>query len=161
MRGAVATSRREVRRRIPARIHATPLSRRRLVALSAMARICTDVVARPLIIVWAVLAALLDVAVALPGNPYFTSISGAVVTVLFQSLLAWALWRRRHSELAWSLAFLLSASVAILSAFVGIDPEPGWLMAIMVSIAQVLVLCTPPLYAYVWGSDPHRPVASS
>jgi hypothetical protein len=45
-------------------------------------------VARPLIIVWAVLAALLDVAVALPGNPYFTSISGAVVTVLFQSLLA-------------------------------------------------------------------------
>ena len=117
--------------------------------------------ARPLIIVWAVLAVLLDVAVALPGNPYFSSTSGAVVAVLFQALLAWALWRRRHSELAWTLAFLSSASLVILSALAGIDPEPGWLMAIMVSIAQVLVLCTPPLYAYVWRSDPHRPVASS
>jgi hypothetical protein len=116
--------------------------------------------ARSLIITWAALAGLLDAAVALPGNPYFSSTSGAVGAVLFQAVLAWGLWRRR-SELAWTLAFLSSSSVVILSVLVGIDLEAGWVMAIAVSIAQLLVLCTPPLYGYVWRSEPQQPVAAS
>jgi hypothetical protein len=115
--------------------------------------------ARRLIIVWAVLTVLADVAVALPGNPYYSSTGGTLAGLLIQAVLFWAIWHRR-SDLAWTLAVLGSALVITSSALVGMDLESGWVMLIAISIAQLLVLCTPPVLAYVWRSDPPRPVAS-
>jgi hypothetical protein len=101
-----------------------------------------------LILTYAAFLILLDLSVALPGNPAWTWRSGALA-VLVQALIVWRLWHR--SPIAWFFGLLfpvLSVVSIILAAF---DAEFSLLIFEFFSIAQAAILCAPPVLSFVWS----------
>ncbi|MGB2876361.1 MAG: hypothetical protein WBB76_12940 [Gaiellaceae bacterium] len=114
--------------------------------------------ARRLVVLYATLSALLDLAVLLPGNPHYSSLWGLVGAVLFQALVVWRLWRA--SPLAWMIG-LLSAVLTLGSLYLMAGPpEVGTILLTSFSLAQVGVLAAPPIAKSVWLRD-HRPLSSN
>jgi hypothetical protein len=107
--------------------------------------------ARPLIVVYAALTLLLNLVVALPGNPDYTSGWGFVVAAVIQSLLIWRLWRA--SEIAWLLG-LLSALVGVVSAFlIGGPYDLTEILFVVVSAAQGATLASPAIASFAWPRE--------
>jgi hypothetical protein len=114
--------------------------------------------ARRLILAYAALAALLDLSVLLPGNPYYSSAWGAVGTMVIQALVVWRLWH--GSPLAWFFG-VAAAVLSVLAVFLMVPGvEVGVILLCVFSISQAAVLCMRPLTAFVW-SDPKKPVPSN
>jgi hypothetical protein len=95
--------------------------------------------ARRLIAALAVLTALFDLAVLLPGNPY-SSQDGFVATVVIQALVLWRLWH--GSVVAWVVA--TAFAMLTFGSWVLMQPPPdvGVLLIVVVSAVQAAILCT-------------------
>lgn len=102
-----------------------------------------------LVIAYAVLTALLDLVVLLPGNPSPSSIWGLVGLVLIQSLLVWRL--TYGSALAWLFGLLSAlgavASVPLAGPPIGVTET----VFVVVCLAQAGVLLTPAVLGRVWS----------
>jgi hypothetical protein len=97
----------------------------------------TDSSARRFVVAYAILLALLDLDVLLPGNPY-SSVGEFVVAVGVQALIVWRLWH--GSSLAWLVAMLFAAG-AVLSLVLMQPPlDAGVILMFVLSVAQVLIL---------------------
>ena len=107
--------------------------------------------ARLLILTCGVAMALFDLVALLPGNPVVESVGSFVVVVAVQALIVWRLLR--HSGFAWSVVVVLSGSYTILSVLVGGPWETTLVLSGLLTLAQVALVCTPPVYAYVFGQD--------
>ena len=93
--------------------------------------------ARRFVVAYAILLALLDLDVLLPGNPY-SSVGEFVVAVGVQALIVWRLWH--GSSLAWLVAMLFAAG-AVLSLVLMQPPlDAGVMLMFVLSVAQVLIL---------------------
>jgi hypothetical protein len=108
--------------------------------------------ARPLILVYTVLAALFFLVALLPGNPDVAELGPLGLGVAFQAVVVWGLWGR--SGIAWTLAVVSSATFAALPVLVG---GPPWSTTLVVtaflSAVQAGILLTPPVVAYAFGRD--------
>ena len=80
----------------------------------------TDSSARQFVVAYAILMALIDLPVLLPGNPY-TSVRGFVVSVGVQALVAWRLWH--GSSLAWLIAMLFAVGTVVSLVLMQLPPE--------------------------------------
>lgn len=99
------------------------------------------ITARRLILVYAALVVLLNLAVLLPGNPDYSSGWGLVGSVTVQGLVVWGLWRQ--SSLAWGFA-LVMALLTPLSIYLMAAPwEIGVILVTIVSLLQAVVLAVP------------------
>ncbi|SRR6266581_5198885 len=103
---------------------------------------------RRALFVYATLVLLLNVAVALPGNPYYSSAWGFVGSILLQSLLVWGVWR--GSSLAWCLAFATALLTVVALALIGGPYDLGTILVVVISIAQTTVLAAPPITGFIW-----------
>jgi hypothetical protein len=112
--------------------------------------------ARRLIVAYAVLLALLDLSVLLPGNPHSTA-WGFVGAVVVQALIVWRLWRR--SPLAWFFGLALAVLTVVALFLMAADAETGVILLYVFSLTQAGILCTRPITAFVW-SRPGTPLAS-
>jgi hypothetical protein len=103
-----------------------------------------------LVVGYAVLLVLLDVAVYLPGN-LTSTFWGTVGRLAVEALIVWGLWR--GSRFAWGIGFLMAASTVLAMFLMGgpMSTAETWLVA--TSLAQVAVLCTPPLFGFVWSRE--------
>jgi hypothetical protein len=111
------------------------------------------------LVAYAVLLALLDLVVLLPGNPYFASTWGAIGAVAFQ---AWLVWRLDHgSGLAWGLGLLTSLGslpfVVLQGSPIGVTET----LFVIVCLAQAWVLLSPPVRALVWPRRDTPPAATT
>ena len=97
----------------------------------------TDSSARQFVVGYAILLALLDLSVLLPGNPY-TSFRGFVVSVGIQALVVWWLWHR--SSLAWLVAMLFAAGTVVSLVLMQPPLEAGVILMFVLSVTQVLIL---------------------
>jgi hypothetical protein len=111
--------------------------------------------ARRLILFYAALLALLDLSVLLPGNPHST-FWGFIGGVVVQMLLVWRLW---HGSLAWFLAFALAVLTVVSIVLTAAEAETGVILLLVFSLGQAVILCTPPITAFVWGR-PKTPLVS-
>jgi hypothetical protein len=114
--------------------------------------------ARQLIFAYLGVLVLLNLSVLLPGNPdYESGWKGAVASLAVQALIVWRLWHR--SSLAWfagvALPLLTIVSLVLMAATTGV----GVVLLILFSVAQVAILCTSPLRAFI-RSEPPSPIAS-
>ena len=111
---------------------------------------------RRVVFVYAVLWALLDLVVLLPGNPTFSSGWGLVGSVVIQSLVVWRL--SHGSLLAWAFGLFMAlggvASVLLVGLPIGVTEA----LFAVVCLAQAGVLLTPPVL--VW-SQRQTPPASA
>jgi hypothetical protein len=112
----------------------------------------TSSTVRRLLVVYAVLTALLDLVVLLPGNPTFSSGWGLVGAVLVQIVLVWQL--ARGSVTAWALGLLFAvgggASVAVIGPPIGATE----ILFVIACLAQAAVLLTRPLRELVFSPRP-------
>jgi hypothetical protein len=97
----------------------------------------TDSSARRLVVAYAILLALLDLDVLLPGNPY-ASVEGFVVAVGVQALIVWRLWH--GSSLAWLVAMLFAAGAVVSLVLMQPPLDAGVIVMFVLSVAQVLIL---------------------
>ena len=113
---------------------------------------------RRLVIAYAVLTALLDFVVFLPGNPSFSSTWGLAGVVLIQSLLVWRL--AYGSALAWlfGLLFALGTVASILLAGPSIGATE--ILFVVVCLAQAGVLLSPSVLGLVWSQRETPPAAA-
>jgi hypothetical protein len=107
--------------------------------------------ARLLILSCGLTLALFDIVAALPGNPDFTSVGGAVFVIAVQALIIWRLFHR--SKMAWLLTVIVASSYALSTAFYGIGWETTFLLSTLLASTQVALLCTPQVPAYVIRRD--------
>ena len=116
--------------------------------------------ARQLIFAYAGVLVLLNLSVLLPGNPdYESGWNGAAASLAIQALIVWRLWHR--SSLAWyagiAIPLLMIGSLVLMAATM----EAGIVLLILVSVAQVAILCMPPLRAFIRSEPPKpKPIAS-
>ena len=103
--------------------------------------------ARRLIVGLAALTALFDLAVLLPGNPYYSSRDGFVAAVAIQALVLWGLWR--GSVVAWVVALAFSVLTFVSLVLMQATLEVGVFLVLVVSVAQAAILCTREVRAYV------------
>ena len=101
-----------------------------------------------LVAAYAALFLLLEVAVHLPGSPTST-FWGTVGRLVVEALLAWGLWR--GSRLAWVIGFWMAASTVLFVYLMGGPMATGETWLVGTCLAQVAVLCTPPLFGFVWS----------
>jgi hypothetical protein len=116
--------------------------------------------ARQLILAYAGVLVLLNLSILLPGNPDFASgWKGTAASLAIQALIVWRLWHR--SPLAWGagVAFPLLALVALVLMAATI--EVGTLLLIVFSVAQIAILCTAPLRAFIWSPQGSGPSLAS
>lgn len=92
---------------------------------------------RRFVVAYAVLLALLDLSVLLPGNPY-SSIREFVVAVVVQALIVWRLWH--GSSLAWLVAMLFAAGTVVSLVLMQPPLEAGVILMFVLSVGQVLIL---------------------
>ncbi|HKI22924.1 MAG TPA: hypothetical protein VKA24_05845 [Gaiellaceae bacterium] len=97
----------------------------------------SDSSARQFVFAYAILLALVDLSVLLPGNPY-TSVRGFVVSVGIQALVAWRLWHR--SSLAWLVAMLFAAGTVVSLVLMQPPLDAGVILMFVFSVVQVLIL---------------------
>jgi hypothetical protein len=109
-----------------------------------------------LILTYAVFLILLDLSVALPGNPAWTWPGGALAVVV-QALIVWRLWHR--SPIAWFLGLLFAVLSVVSTILAAADAEFSLLLFQFFSIAQAAILCAPPVLRFVW-SPAEQPLAS-
>jgi hypothetical protein len=95
--------------------------------------------ARRLIAALAVVTALFDLAVLLPGNPY-SSRGGFVAAVVIQALVLWRLWH--GSVVAWVVATAFSMLTFLSAVLMGPPPDLGVKLILVVSAVQAAILCT-------------------
>jgi bacteriorhodopsin len=103
--------------------------------------------ARRLIVGLAALAALFDLAVLLPGNPYYSSRDGFVAAVAIQALVLWGLWR--GSVVAWVVALAFSVLTFLSLVLMQATLEAGVFLVLVVSVVQAAILCTREVRRYV------------
>jgi|SRR5829696_1020492 len=97
----------------------------------------TDSSARRFVVAYAILVALLDLSVLLPGNPY-TSVRGFVVSVGIQAIIVWRLWH--GSSLSWLVAMLFAAGTVVSLVLMQPPLEAGVILMFVLSVVQVLIL---------------------
>lgn len=107
--------------------------------------------ARRLIVIGGALSAAFDLVALLPGNPDFTSRSGLLGALAIQAFVLWGLLRR--SGLAWAAAFIGSLSLPATLWLAGADWTPTEIAATFIALAQLGLLFTPPVLAYVFARD--------
>jgi hypothetical protein len=107
--------------------------------------------ARPLILVYTVLAALFFLVALLPGNPDVADPGWLVLSVAFQAVVVWGLWG--GSGIAWTLAVSYSALFAALPVLFGGPRDTTFVVTAFLAAGQVGILLTPPVLAYVFGRD--------
>jgi hypothetical protein len=89
------------------------------------------------VLAYAILLALFDLSVLLPGNPV-SSNGEFIVAVGVQALVVWRLWH--GSSFAWLLSMLFAVGQVL--TVVGMQPtlEVGVILTFVLSVAQVLIL---------------------
>jgi hypothetical protein len=110
-----------------------------------------DSPARSLILTSGVLLALFDLVALLPGNPVVTRTSRFAVVVAVQALIIWRLWHR--SGVAWFFWVFLSAGYTTASILAGGPYETTLVVTSVLTLMQVGLLCTPPVFVYAWRRD--------
>jgi hypothetical protein len=103
--------------------------------------------ARRLIVGYAVVVALLDLSALVPGNPDFTSFWGFLGAVGIQMLIVWRLWC--GSSAAWLVAMALAALTVVSIPLIEPGVEVGVILTFVLSAAQVAILWTRPVLAFV------------
>lgn len=106
-----------------------------------------------LVVAYAVLWALLEVALLLPGSHLSSTFWGTVGRLAVEALIVWGLWR--GSRFAWVIGFLMATSTALgifLAAYGG-PMNTADTLFVAVCVAQVAVLCTPPLLGFFWSRE--------
>lgn len=104
--------------------------------------------ARRLVVAYAALTGLLDLAVLLPGNPHYSSAWGLIGAVGIQTLIVWRLWH--GSPLAWLVALAFAAFTVVTLPLMDPGLEVGVVLFFVLSTAQAVVLCARPVRASVW-----------
>jgi hypothetical protein len=102
--------------------------------------------ARRLIVALAALAALFDLAVLLPGNPY-SSRDEFVAAVVIQALVIWGLWR--GSAVAWVVATAFAVLTFLTIPLMQLPPDVGVFFIFVLSVVQAAILCTREVRAFV------------
>jgi uncharacterized membrane protein len=92
---------------------------------------------RRFVVAYAILLALADLTVPLPGNPYASS-GELIAAVAVQALVAWRLWHA--SSLAWLLAMFFAAGGLLTLILMQPRLELGVVLWFLSLLAQVLVL---------------------
>jgi hypothetical protein len=110
--------------------------------------------ARRLIVGLAVLTALFDLAVVLPGNPS-SSRDEFVAAVVIQALVLWGLWR--GSAVAWVVAMAFAALTFLSWVLMQPPLEVGVFLILVVSVVQVAILCTREVRTHVDRGERARP----
>ena len=111
---------------------------------------------RRLVLSYAALVVLLNLAVLLPGNPDYSSGWGLVGSVTVQGLVVWGLWRQSPLALGFGV---LMALLTPLSIYLMAAPwELGVILAVIVSLLQAVVLAVLLLGTFVSSG---KPAASS
>jgi len=101
---------------------------------------------------------LLNLSVLLPGNPdYESGWKGAVASLAIQALIVWRLWHR--SPVAWFAGVALPLLTVVSLVLMAGTMEVGIVLLILFSVAQVIILCTSPLRAFI-RSEPPNTIAS-
>jgi hypothetical protein len=102
--------------------------------------------ARPLVVAYAALLALSDLAVLLPGNP----ISGAEEFVVGVAVQALIVWRLSHgSSVAWLIAMFFAAGFVVTVLLMQPALEVGVVLTFVAAIAQATILLTRPITTLV------------
>ena len=113
--------------------------------------------ARPLILIAGLLMALFTLVALLPGNPDISGgATGLAGSVAIQGLIIWRLWNR--SRPAWFFGFFLWALYPVTVILAQGPWDTGLVVTYLLAVTQAVILCTPPVLAYVSG--PPKPVAS-
>jgi hypothetical protein len=102
--------------------------------------------ARRLIVALAVVTALFDLAVLLPGNPY-SSRDEFVGAVVIQALVVWGLWR--GSVVAWVVATAFAVLTFLTIPLMQPPPDVGVVLILVFSAVQAAILCTREVRALV------------
>jgi hypothetical protein len=114
--------------------------------------------ARQLIFAYVGVLVLLNLSVLLPGNPdYQSGWKGAAASLAIQALIVWRLWH--HSPLAWFVGVALPLLTIVSLVLMAATIEVGTVLLILFSVAQIAILCTPPLRAFI-RPEPPKPIAS-
>jgi hypothetical protein len=113
-----------------------------------------DSSARQFVVAYAILTALINLSVLLPGNPS-TSVRGFVVSLGIQALIAWRLWHR--SSLAWLIAMLFAVGTVVSLVLMQLPLEAGVILMFVLSVVQVLILW---VYALTGPSPLSGPVGA-
>jgi hypothetical protein len=112
---------------------------------------------RRVVVAYAMLWALLDLVILLPGNPTFSSRWGLVGALLIQSLLVWGL--AYGSVLAWAFGLLMALGAVASVSLVGPPIGATEVLFAVVCVVQAGVLLTPPLLGLVWSKRETPPVS--
>jgi hypothetical protein len=116
--------------------------------------------ARQLIFAYAGVLVLLNLSVLLPGNPdYGSGWNGATASLAIQALIVWRLWHR--SPLAWGAGVALPLLTIVALALMAATMEVGTFLLIVFSVAQIAILCTAPLRAFIWSPQGSGPSLAS
>jgi hypothetical protein len=108
--------------------------------------VVTAVSAHRLVVAYATLLALFDLAVLLPGNP-ISSVEEFIVAVAVQALIVWRLWH--GSSFAWLFAMVFALGYIV--TLVGMQPslEVGVALTYVLAVAQAAILWSRPIKALV------------
>ena len=96
---------------------------------------------------YAALTVALNLVVALPGNPDYSSAWGVVASIVIQALLVWRLWR--GSEIAWLLGLLLALFAVASTILSGPSYDTGTILFVALSLAQTGILAA--LANFAWS----------
>lgn len=94
--------------------------------------------ARRLIVALAIVTALFDLVILLPGNPYPGPPKEFVAVVLIQALVVWGLWR--GSAVAWWLAIIFAVGQIVSGVLMAPGYEVGVVLWMLLSIALAGIL---------------------
>jgi hypothetical protein len=124
-------------RRFPARpVHPSVVSLTAVTALSA----------RRLVVAYAAILALFDLAVMLPGNP-ISGVEEFIVAVAVQALIVWRLWH--GSSFAWLFAMFFALGYVVTLILIQPSLEVGVVLTYILAVAQAAILWSRPVKALV------------
>jgi hypothetical protein len=92
---------------------------------------------RRLIVAYAILLALFDLSVLLPGDPY-TSVWGFIAAIAVQTLIVWRLWH--GSTISWVVAMIFAVGYVGTVALMQPPVDVGVILTFLFSIAQTATL---------------------
>ena len=110
---------------------------------------------RRLIVAYAALLALMDLAVLLPGRLEYSSGWGVLVPFAIQTLIVWRLWH--GSTLAWLFAVAFATLTPLMLLLAGGPFALDVFFVFCVSFAQAAILCTRPIRPWARGPALGRP----
>jgi hypothetical protein len=106
----------------------------------------TALSARRLVVAYAALQALFDLAVLLPGNPV-SGVQDFIVAVAVQALIVWRLWH--GSSFAWLVAMFFALGYVVTLVLMQPSLEVGVVLTYILAVAQAAVLWSRPTKALV------------